>query len=106
MATRAEESVAHVRRPLEGIYGVSLLTAILALVPYILVVSGAMHPGAAGLRYSIWLTLGVAAALTLGGVALYLLGGAGLPRPDLVAWIEHNRPAIGSPPLAQKLRES
>lgn len=39
MATRAEESVAHVRRPLEGIYGVSLLTAILALVPYILVTS-------------------------------------------------------------------
>ncbi|HEX3844119.1 MAG TPA: MFS transporter [Steroidobacteraceae bacterium] len=70
------------------------------------VASGSMQPSAAGLRFSIWLTLGVTAALTLGGVALYLLGGAGLPRPDLVAWIEHNRPAIGSPPLAQKLRES
>lgn len=70
------------------------------------VASGAMQPTAAGLRFSIWLTLGVTVALTLGGVALYLVGGAGLPRPDLVAWIEHNRPAIGSPPLAQKLRES
>jgi MFS family permease len=70
------------------------------------VVSGAMQPSAAGLRFSIWLTLAVTVALTLGGVALYLLGGAGLPRPDLVAWIEHNRPAVGSPPLAQKLRES
>jgi hypothetical protein len=69
------------------------------------VASGAMHPNAAGLRFSIWLTLGVTVALTLGGVALYLLGGAGLPRPDLIAWIEHNRPAVGSPPLAQQLRE-
>jgi MFS family permease len=70
------------------------------------VASGAMQPTAAGLRFSIWLTLGVTIALTLGGVALYLLGGAGLPRPDLVAWIERNQPAIGSPPLAQRLRES
>jgi len=69
------------------------------------VASGAMHPDAAGLRFSIWLTLGVTIALTLGGTALYLLGGAGLPRPDLVAWIEHNRPAIGSPPLANALRQ-
>lgn len=65
-----------------------------------------MHPGAAGLRFSIWLTLGVTAALTLGGAALYVLGGAGLPRPDLDAWIERNRPAIGSPPLVNTLRES
>jgi hypothetical protein len=69
------------------------------------VASGAMQPGADGLRFSLWLTLGVTIALTLGGAALYLIGGAGLPRPDLVAWIEHNRPAIGSPPLAQMLRE-
>ncbi|HEY2037040.1 MAG TPA: MFS transporter [Steroidobacteraceae bacterium] len=70
------------------------------------VASGALQPSAAGLRFAIWLTLAVTAVLTLGGIALYLLGGVGLPRPDLVAWIEHNRPAIGSPPLAQKLRES
>lgn len=69
------------------------------------VASGAPHPNADGLRFSIWLTLGGTIALTLGGMALYLLGGAGLPRPDLVAWIERNQPAIGSPPLAQRLRE-
>ena len=70
------------------------------------VASGALHPNAAGLRFSLWLTLGVTIALTLAGTALYLLGGVGLPRPDLVGWIERNRPAIGSPPLAQTLRES
>lgn len=70
------------------------------------VASGALHPNAAGLRFSLWLTLGVTIALTLAGTALYLLGGVGLPRPDLVAWIERNRPAIGSPPLARTLRES
>jgi MFS family permease len=70
------------------------------------VASGALQPNAAGLRFSIWLTLGVTIAFTLGGVALYLLGGAGLPRPDLVAWIERNQPAMGSPPLVQALREN
>lgn len=70
------------------------------------VASGAMHPNAAGLRFSIWLTLGVTVALTLGGTALYLVGGAGLPRPDLAAWIERNQPAIGSPRLADTLRKS
>jgi hypothetical protein len=70
------------------------------------VVSGAVHPNAAGLRFSIWLTLGVTIALTLGGIVLYLLGGARLPRPDLVAWIERNQPAIRSPLLAQTLRQS
>ncbi len=66
--------------------------------------AGAMHPNAAGLHFSIWLTLGVTIAFTIGGAALYLLGGAGLPRPDLVAWIERNQPAMGSPPLVQTLR--
>lgn len=70
------------------------------------VASGTLHPSAAGLRFAIWLTLGITIAMTLGGIALYLLGGAGLPRPDLVAWIERNKPAIGSPPLANTLRET
>lgn len=69
------------------------------------VASGALEPNARGLHFSLWVTLGVTSVLTLAGVALYLLGGVGLPRPDLVAWIEHNRPAIGSPPLARTLRE-
>jgi MFS family permease len=70
------------------------------------VASGAMHPSAAGLRFAIGVTLWVTIAVTLAGVALYLLGGAGLPRPDLIAWIERNEPAIGSPPLASTLRET
>jgi hypothetical protein len=37
--TRAAHPARRFPRPLEGIYGVSLLTAILALVPYIIVTS-------------------------------------------------------------------
>jgi MFS family permease len=70
------------------------------------VASGAPQPDAAGLRFSIGLTLGMTAALTLGGTVLHLLGGAGLPRPDLIAWIERDEPAIGSPPLAGTLRKT
>lgn len=69
------------------------------------IASGAMHPNTAGLKFAIAVTLGITLAATLGGIALYLLGGVGLPRPDLLAWIERNQPAIGSPPLAQTLRE-
>lgn len=67
------------------------------------VASGAHHPTAAGIREAIWITMYITIALTIGGVALYLLGGAGLPRPDLEGWIEKNRPAIGSPKLVQAL---
>lgn len=38
-ATRAADADSHFPRPFEGIYGISLLTAILALVPYIIVTS-------------------------------------------------------------------
>ena len=56
-ATRAADSALHFPRPFEGMYGLSLLTAILS------------------------------------------------PRSDLIAWIERDRPAIGSPPLVKTLRE-
>ncbi len=159
-ATRAADSATRLPRPFEGIYGVSLLTAVLSLVPYIIVTSACtlfreqvtqdIGAGKTGLEIINGLsTAGYAfgalvggdlinrfeqrplfliceslfilscasrsALLHLadardhrpeGGIALYLLGGAGLPCPDLIAWIEHNRPAIGSPPLAGKLRES
>ena len=43
-------------------------------------------------------------SLTVFGIVLYLLGGVGLPTPDLEAWLTKNRPAIGSPRLAQTVR--
>lgn len=70
------------------------------------VASGAVQPNAQGLHFSLWVRLAVTVALSLAGGTLHLLGGAGLPRPGPIAWIEHNRPAIGSPPLAQTLRAS
>ncbi len=52
-----------------------------------------------------WITL----LITIGGTiliaTLYLLGGAGLPQPDLVGWVRNNGRAIDSPPLAALLRE-
>ena len=39
-----------------------------------------------------------------GGQGSGLLGGVGLPTPDLEAWLTKNRPAIGSPRLAQTVR--
>jgi hypothetical protein len=136
---------ARIPRPFEGVYGISLPTAILALVPYIMVTSACAlfrtqvsqdtaraqrsHPdcisrpsryprGSSGAssRARVELVRPVAdfipAPVMLGvarvasGAALYVSGGAGLPRPDLAAWIERNQPAMGSPPLAQTLRGS
>jgi hypothetical protein len=68
------------------------------------VVSGATHPTAAGIDKALWITLYITIALTVFGIVLYLLGGVGLPKPDLDAWLTKNRPAIGSPRLAQTVR--
>lgn len=68
------------------------------------VVSGGAHPTAAGIGKALWITLYITIALTVFGIMLYLLGNAGLPKPDLEAWLEKNRPAIGSPPLGQAIR--
>jgi MFS family permease len=57
-----------------------------------------------GLHYAMWITL----LMTLGGVvtvvALHVLSGAGLPRPDLDRWLGNKGPAIPSPPLLARLR--
>jgi hypothetical protein len=66
--------------------------------------SGGLTNQAAGIHTAIAITLMITATLTAAGIALYLIGGAGLPRPDLDAWIVQNRPAIGSPMLAEVLR--
>jgi hypothetical protein len=66
--------------------------------------SGSKIPTASGLGEAIRITLVIAAAATLGGVLLYLLGGARLPRPDVEAWLEEDRPAMHSPRLVEPLR--
>ncbi|HZZ62934.1 MAG TPA: MFS transporter [Roseiarcus sp.] len=69
------------------------------------VASGPGGLNAAGVREAIWITLAVTMASALAGVVLFLLGGASLPRPDIEAWLKQNRPAIGSPKLAESVRE-
>ncbi len=56
---------------------------------------------AAGVQAAMWLTLWITAAITAFAGGLYLLGGAPLPKPDLKAWINENKPAIPSFPLLQ-----
>jgi len=48
----------------------------------------------------------ISLAATAGGTLLYVLGGVGLPRPDIDAWIVKNRAAIRSPLVAETLRET
>jgi hypothetical protein len=61
---------------------------------------------AAGVSEAMFLTLLIASAGTVMIAALYLLGGAGLPKPDLVGWITKNRAAIDSPRLLSTIRPS
>lgn len=56
-----------------------------------------------GLHEAIWITLLIAGEFTLLGPALYLAGGS-LPRPDLRGWLQQEKPAIRSPPLAAQFR--
>lgn len=68
------------------------------------VASGPASLDTAGVREALFLTVLIA----VGGAALiatiYLLSGAGLPKPDLVGWITQNRAAIRSPPLLHAIR--
>lgn len=66
---------------------------------------GGTHPSAVGLHTALWITLLITLAATAAGTLLYVLGGVGLPKPDIEAWITKNRPAIRSPLLAETLRE-
>jgi Major Facilitator Superfamily len=69
------------------------------------VASGHGGLNAAGVREAIWITLAITGASALAGIALFLLGGASLPRPDLEGWLAQKGPAIGSPKLAQRVRK-
>ena len=57
-----------------------------------------------GIHEAVLVTLTIAAASTAIPLALLLLGGAGLPKPDIAAWLKQNKPAIHSPPLLALLR--
>lgn len=57
-----------------------------------------------GVREAIWITLWITIAFTVIGVAMWVAGGMGLPRPDLRAWIKSNKPAFQSTPLLARFR--
>ena len=70
------------------------------------VASGGKTPNAHGIAEALGITLMVTAAATVFGIALHLLGGARLPKPDLNRWLKQNQPAIESPSLAESVREA
>ncbi|HET7558148.1 MAG TPA: hypothetical protein VFK08_08765, partial [Rhodanobacteraceae bacterium] len=49
---------------------------------------------------TLWLTVG----FTVLGVVLWLAGRAGLPLPDIHAWIDRKEPAFESPKLLARFR--
>ncbi len=63
------------------------------------VVSSAGTLSVGGIDQAIRITLWVTIAATVGVVALYLGGGARLPRPDLEGWLGGEGTAVDSPPL-------
>lgn len=68
------------------------------------VASGTQHLTPFGYQQALWITLSIAVAGTLFAAVLYLLGGAGLTRPDIEGWLHRNRSAVRSPPLLARLR--
>lgn len=61
-------------------------------------------PQVPGLHEAGWIAIWIGIAFTVFGVGVYLLGGVGLPRPDLETWLGQGRPAVDSPELLAKLR--
>jgi MFS family permease len=78
------------------------------LGPVILRIARDASHGAAldpsGVRHALWITLLITLAATVLCLVLYVLGGAGLPRPDIDGWIKKNRTALHSPRLLKILR--
>ncbi|MCW2966816.1 MAG: putative transrane efflux protein [Solirubrobacteraceae bacterium] len=58
----------------------------------------------AGTQVAMWVCFGLAAGGALIAAAVFALGGATLREPDLEPWLEGERPALESPPLAARLR--
>jgi MFS family permease len=86
---------------------VELLRAVAAFMvaPVLLHLAQTVGGGpAAGTKTAIWVCLGLAAGGVLLAAYLYALGRARLQVPDLEPWLEGERPAIESPPLAAGVR--
>jgi hypothetical protein len=78
------------------------------LAPLILAVAQTVSrgttPNAHGIAEALGITLMATGAATVFGIALHLLGGTRLPKPDLHRWLKQNQPAIESPTLAESVR--
>jgi MFS family permease len=86
---------------------VELLRGVAAFMfgPIVLHIAQTVAPTPAqGTKIGIWICLGVAAAGALAALFIFLLGRARLQAPDLEPWLEGERPAIDSPPLAAGIR--
>jgi len=59
-----------------------------------------------GIHQAAFVTLTIAIAWTIIPLALLLLGGSALPKPNIAAWLKENKPAVDSPRLLALLRKS
>jgi MFS family permease len=66
--------------------------------------SGVKGLNVTGIEHALWLLVLMAIASTLLFVLLYLIGSHELPRPNIADWLEHEAPALPSPPLGARLR--
>jgi hypothetical protein len=57
-----------------------------------------------GIERALWILLLLTIASVLLFVVLYAIGSHELPQPDIAGWLEHDSPALPSPPLAARLR--
>ncbi|HTT05961.1 MAG TPA: MFS transporter [Steroidobacteraceae bacterium] len=57
-----------------------------------------------GIEHGLWILMLLAIASIVLLVVLYFIGSRELPQPDITGWLEHDRPALPSPPLGARLR--
>ncbi|HVX03821.1 MAG TPA: MFS transporter [Rhodanobacteraceae bacterium] len=57
-----------------------------------------------GVHHATLVTLWITVGFTIFAVLLWIGGGAGLPKPDIRAWIEQKQPAYASPKLLARFR--
>lgn len=86
---------------------VELLRGVAAFMIAPIVLHIAMTAGStpsAGIGTATWVCFAIAAGGGLFAIAMFVLGGARLQRPDLEAWDSGDEPAWYSPPLLAGLR--
>jgi MFS family permease len=76
------------------------------VAPILLQMSSTDPDIANGVQRGALLCLAAIGAAVAAVIATYLLGGARPEKPDLEGWLEHDRAAYDSPPLAAELRNS